>query len=63
MPRVGEDVVGVGLRRRVGRFDDDRRLDPRGVLGRDHAAERRGDQHVDVEFQQLLVGDSARRPG
>ena len=29
----------------------------RGVLGRDHAADRRRDQHVDVEFQQLGVGD------
>ena len=26
-----------------------------GVLGRDHAAQRRRDQHLDVQFQQFFV--------
>ena len=58
MPRVGEDVVGVGLR--SGALAASMMIGAliRGdVLGGDHAAERRGDQHVDVELQQLLVGD------
>ena len=47
----------------------DRRLDRVGVLVRELALERGGDQHVAVELQQLLVGDvlaalvAGERPG
>ena len=32
-----------------------------GVLARDHVLERRGQQHVDVEREQILIGDRRRR--
>ena len=41
----------------LARLDDDRGLDPRGVRRGEHAAERGGDQDVDIELQQFVVGD------
>ena len=76
---VGEDVgddedaalvqvlVRVGRRRAVGAFDDDLRADARRVVHRDLVLERGRNQDVDVELEELLVGQrlgagEARRP-
>lgn len=54
---VVKDFVGIWMNRRVGRFDDDGCLDAGGVLFGDNAADRCGDEHIDIEFEQLLIGD------
>ena len=51
-----ENIVGIGVHRRIGRFDNDRRLDLVGVFRGEHPAQGRRNQHVDVELQQLFVG-------
>ena len=50
-------VVGDRRHRVVGGLDDRVRLDRVGVGVVDDAAERRRDQHIDVERQQVLASD------
>jgi hypothetical protein len=52
-----EHRVGVGGRRAVGALDDEARPDPVGVALVDDALEGGRDEHVDVELEQLGVGD------
>ena len=52
-----EDLVGGRRRRAVRALDDELRLDPVGVLRRDHLLERAGREDVGVELEQLLVRD------
>ncbi len=51
-----EDLVGLGPGGAVGGLDDHLGLDVPGVLGREHAAEGGGDEHVDRGGQELVVG-------
>ena len=65
---VGDDEDAVlvqvamrfGLGRAVGAFDHDLRADRRRVAERDLVLERRGDEDVDVQREELLVGERLR---
>jgi hypothetical protein len=53
----GEDLVGLRRGRRVGALDHHAGVHGFGVVGVDHAAERRGDEQLALEREQLLWGD------
>ena len=53
----GQEVVGRGLDRGVGRLDHDRGADRRRIGAGDHAAERRRNQHVAVGREEFRAGD------
>ena len=55
-PPVGQHRVCLGGSRSVGHFDHGGRLHPIGVLGRELVLDGGGDEDVDVEGKQLLVG-------
>ena len=56
-PSPLEDRVGVRGHGPVRRLEDELRLDAAGVLGGDLVLERRRDQHVDRQLEQLGVAD------
>jgi hypothetical protein len=60
-PLLIEDLVRLGGGGAVGELRDDLRLNPGGVLLGDDVLEGGDDQDVDVELQELLVGDLDRR--
>ncbi len=64
-PFLDEDRIRLRRRGSVGQLADDLRLDARGVGVRDHVLQGRGEEHRDVQLQELLVGDGlgAREPG
>src|SRR6185503_10811269 len=59
---VEEDAVGLRTGRAVRRLGDDLRRDPRCVVLADLVLDRRGDEDVAVELEQLRVG-YLLRPG
>ena len=62
-PFLAKHVVGLGRRRAVGAFEDDLRLDARGVLACQHVFERGRDEHVAVELQRIGAAKNVRRAG
>ena len=55
-----QDLVRLGRRRAVGELADDARLDVVRVVLRDDVLERARIEHVDLELQQVVVGDVLR---
>jgi len=52
-----QDIVRIGGRGAVGGLGDDLGLHAPGVLARDDAFERRRDEDVHGQLQELFVGD------
>src|SRR5690606_4469342 len=52
-----QHLHGLGARGAVGALGDDPGVDAVGVVAGDHAIDGRGDEDVDVELEQVLVGD------
>ena len=58
LPFLCRIASASGGRRAVGRFGNDPRLDVGRVLLGDDVLDCRGDQHVDIQFKNLVVGDA-----
>ena len=62
-PFLPEHVIGLRSRRAVGAFENDLRLDARGVLARQHVLERGRHEDVTVQLERVGAAKDVGRAG